>query len=100
MHDLTTLQRDVLLVLSGTTNAVARQIKRELSKFYPDGASNGGIYSALEALVDRDFADVDTSGGPKTYTITKTGLNAISAYAKWWDIQAPSELYKPIQQGK
>jgi len=96
MHDLTGLQRDVLIVVSGAPAISGTDVKQELNEYYTDNVTDGGVYGALEILENKGLLEKSTdTPGANTYQLTRRGEQTLATHSKWWNQTASKDLYKP-----
>lgn len=84
MRDLSSLQRDILYVLSGMDTPNGLAILDELEAYYETRISPGRLYPNLDRLAENGFLD-KTQIDKRTngYSITSQGCRAIDARDEW-----------------
>lgn len=86
MHDLTSFQRDILIVLSSQHPISGSELREELDRYYETEVFGGRLYPALDDLVERGYVSKSRRDGRTyEYRVTDSGLRAIDARNEWVD---------------
>lgn len=87
--ELTSLQRDIICVLSGRgeierEGASGREVKQELENYYDAQVKRGRLYPSLNALADRGFVEkAAINGRENRYSLTDAGRRARDTHWGW-----------------
>lgn len=99
MHDLTSLHRDLLVVIAGLDDPSGQEVKEELADYYGDDINFGNLYSNLDRLVRKGLVDKGAiDGRTNYYRLTRRGRRVMEDRRSWENEQisdripvAPSE---------
>ncbi|MFB6185402.1 MAG: PadR family transcriptional regulator [Halobacteriaceae archaeon] len=84
MYDLTSFQRDLLYVISGSESAHGLAIKQELEDYYEEEINHGRLYPNLDTLVKKGLAQKgEIDKRTNSYTLTTRGKREIEARREW-----------------
>lgn len=82
--DLTSFQRDILIVLAGTNQCKGLKIKEELESYYEEEIHHGRLYPNLDALVDQGIIKkISLDGRSNGYSLSERGKAHIDARRHW-----------------
>lgn len=84
MHDLTSLKRDMIVVISGLNYPSGQDVKRELEKYYDGEVSN--LYPNLDSLVYKGLIRKGKKDDRTNYyALTMRGRRTLHRRTKWQD---------------
>ncbi len=84
MHDLTSLHRDLLVVIAGLDDPSGQTIKNELIKYYGDDVATGNLYSNLDQLVSKGLVEKGSlDGRTNYYQLARRGTRVLEDRQAW-----------------
>lgn len=84
VEDLTSLQRDTLIVIRGRTDASGVEIIDELEDYYDEELFGGRLYPSLDDLVDKGLVAKTTQDGrTNAYSLTDEGQRLLEHRIEW-----------------
>lgn len=84
MHELSAIQRDLLVVLTGFDRPSGQMIKAELDEYYGTDLNNSHLYSNLGRLVEAGFVEKgERDGRTNYYVLTATGDDELRERRQW-----------------
>jgi DNA-binding PadR family transcriptional regulator len=85
MHDLSSFQRDLLVVVAGLDAPIGKDIRQELQEYYPEEVTAGRVYPQLTEMVDKQLVSKDDTGKANIYRITRRGIRELEDRREWVD---------------
>mgnify|MGYP006285894021 CR=1 FL=1 len=85
MHDLSSFQRDLLVVVAGLDDPIGKDIRLELEEYYPEEVTAGRVYPQLTEMVEKQLINKKDTGKANIYRITKRGVRELQDRRKWVD---------------
>jgi DNA-binding PadR family transcriptional regulator len=83
MDDLTSSERDILVILSTATEMKGCEVKEQLSAYHNKEPTNG-IYAVLTRLGDKGLVTFEKQGTSKLYSLTPRGVGAVEEQINWF----------------
>lgn len=83
MNQITRVQRDILVIISGIGPTEGVKIGDELGEYYYSSVTDQQVYHALNDLTDVGHIEKRTRGRSNEYRITAEGERALSAHRDW-----------------
>ena len=88
--ELTSFQRDILIVLAGSTGRNGLNIKNTLEQYYDSEVNHGRLYPNLDSLIELGYvAKQSVDGRTNSYALTELGHSLIDSRKKWVANRAP-----------
>ena len=86
MHDLSSFQRDLLVVVAGLDEPIGKDVRQELQEYYPEEVTAGRVYPQLTEMVDKQLIiKDDLNGKANIYRITRRGVRELQDRREWVD---------------
>jgi len=84
MHDLSSFQRDLLVVVAGLDNPIGKDIHEELEAYYPERVTAGRVYPQLTELVEKQLiTKEELDGRTNIYQISRRGIRELQDRREW-----------------
>jgi len=83
MHDLNSIQRDLLVLIAGMDGPVGLEIIRELEEYYPEEITTGRVYPQLTDLADKGLINKQSQGQANKYWLTERGVAELQQRRQW-----------------
>lgn len=84
MHDLSSIQRDLLYVIAAANEPTGPNINDRLSEYYQKEVSAGNFYPTLDSLVNKGLIDKHSDDGcTNRYTLTDDGRDTLQTRRHW-----------------
>lgn len=77
------IRRDICILVYHHESPTGQTLKRELETHYESALSPTEFYGAVNALVDRGFAERRPDGVHDRYTLTQVGETALLEHVEW-----------------
>jgi DNA-binding PadR family transcriptional regulator len=86
MHDLSSFQRDLLVVVAGLDDPIGTDIREELEAYYPERVTAGRVYPQLTELVEKQLiTKEELDGRTNIYQISRRGIRELQDRREWVD---------------
>jgi len=86
MHDLSSFQRDLLVVVAGLDDPIGKDIREELEAYYPETVTAGRVYPQLTDLVEKQLiTKEELDGRTNIYQISRRGIRELQDRREWVD---------------
>lgn len=86
MHDLSSFQRDLLVVVAGLEGPIGKDIHEELEAYYPETVTAGRVYPQLTELVEKQLlTKEELDGRTNIYQISQRGIRELQDRREWVD---------------
>jgi DNA-binding PadR family transcriptional regulator len=86
MHDLSSFQRDLLVVVAGLNDPIGTDIREELEAYYPEQVTAGRVYPQLTELVEKQLITKEQlDGRTNIYQISRRGIRELQDRREWVD---------------
>jgi len=85
MHDLSSFQRDLLVVVAGLDDPIGKDVRQELQEYYPEEVTAGRVYPQLTEMVEKQLIIKQDAGQANIYRITKRGVRELQDRRDWVD---------------
>lgn len=93
MNELTGLQRDTLIVISGLKEPNGVDIQKELQNYHNTDIHRGKLYPLLETLIEKDLVTKrQREGRSNEYRLTDSGERTLKDHLNWQCRCLPNEL--------
>jgi DNA-binding PadR family transcriptional regulator len=84
MKDLSSFQRDIVIVLSGIGPCNGVEVRRELNEYYETTIYTGRLYDNLDWLSDNGWAEKRVQNSPgNEYRLSDCGRRRLEAGLQW-----------------
>ena len=84
MHDLSSFQRDLLVVVAGLDDPIGKDIREELEAYYPEPVTAGRLYPQLTDLVEKQLITKEKlDGRTNIYQISRRGIRELQDRREW-----------------
>ena len=83
MHDISSFQRDLLVVVAGMDGPEGTEIHRELEEYYPEEITAGRVYPQLTELAEKGLINKQSQGRANKYWLTDRGVKELQQRRKW-----------------
>jgi DNA-binding PadR family transcriptional regulator len=83
--ELSSTERDILIILAGIGPADGAAVTEELDSYYYSSFARQQVYNGLDSLIDEGFVSKETESRPNTYSITTEGRDVLDAHNAWKD---------------
>ena len=88
--ELTGFQRDILIILAGSTGKSGSDIKDTLEQYYDSEVNHGRLYPNLDSLIELGYVvKQSVDGRTNSYALTELGHSLIDSRKKWVTNRAP-----------
>ena len=86
MRDLSSFQRDLLVVVAGLDDPIGKDIHEELEAYYPETVTAGRVYPQLTELVEKQLIPKEElDGRTNIYQISRRGIRELQDRREWVD---------------
>jgi len=85
MHDLSSFQRDLLVVVAGLDDPIGKDVRQELQEYYHEEVTAGRVYPQLTEMVEKQLIIKQDAGQANIYRITKRGVRELQDRRDWVD---------------
>lgn len=86
MHDLTSFQRDLLVIVAGLDEPNGLEIKDELEEYYQSDIRHGRLYPNLDTLVEMGLIEKGTHDQrTNKYVLRERGRRELAQRREWED---------------
>lgn len=84
MKELTSFQRDIVIVIAGLGSPHGLAVKEEISNHYDETINHGRLYPAMDQLDEAGIIEKSKRDErSNTYEITEKGLRMLAAQYDW-----------------